>query len=157
MINSYKTRQQPKEEKLDLKSCSVQLDLETPQTSLCKIMDKTGSDKGTGFHNYTKFYHKLFSKLQEKPLNLFELGIDAGRSLRGWAKYFANGNIYGADINKQNLFTEDRIKTYFCDQKNPASINEMFNHSDLKNLLFDIIIDDGCHEYPAYINFLIHA
>ena len=31
-----------------------------PMTELCQIMTKEGSDKGSGWHNYTLLYHFLF-------------------------------------------------------------------------------------------------
>ena len=68
-------------------------------------------------------------------------------------EYFKNGNIYAADINPKFLFTEDRIKTYLCDQTSPISIQNMFNHPDLANSNFDIIIDDGIHTFDSYITF----
>ncbi|MEN9405896.1 MAG: hypothetical protein RLZ12_180 [Bacillota bacterium] len=126
-------------------------------TPLCKIMEQHGSDKGYGGHTYTSFYHKLFHGMRNKALNLFELGIWHGNSLRGWADYFPQANVYGADIMDKLLFTAPRIKTFLCDQNNPASIKALFNQPELQNKTFDIIIDDGCHEYSSYLTFLKHS
>lgn len=138
------------------------------KTELCDIMLNCGSDKGLSWHNYTPFYHDKFQNLKNKKLNIFELGLGTnnvnipsnmgvngipGASLRGWKEYFVESEIFGADIDKDILFNEDRIKTYFCDQTNKESIQEMWNNSDLKNKLFDIIIDDGLHELNANITF----
>ena len=58
-------------------------------------------------------------------------------------KYFLNANIYGADIDRDILRNEDRIKTYYVDQTDPKAIDELFkNIGDIK---FDIILDDGGH------------
>jgi hypothetical protein len=139
------------------------------QTDLCKIMTDFGSDKGRGHHNYTIYYDSLFNKLKEKELQVFELGLGTnnldvksnmgsdgkpGASLRGWKNYFPNSYIYGADIDSRILFEEDRIKTFHCDQTNVNSINEMWNNQYLKNLYFDIIIEDGLHEFYANLIFL---
>lgn len=139
-------------------------------TPLCRIMKSEGTDKalyaGNGKHNYTPIYYHFFKLLRQKEINLFELGIGTtnlsieanmgekgkpGASLRGWKKYFENGNIFGADIDKTILFEEERIKTFYCDQTDPAAISNMWNQLPQK---FDIIIDDGLHEFDANVIFL---
>lgn len=135
-------------------------------TELCKIMNHYGSDKGSGWHNYTTTYHDLFKKKREEELNVFELGIGdavfvqysqhdakSGASIRGWRDYFPNANVYGGDIDKTVLFEDDRIKTFYCDQLDSAVIKEMWENPELKDKKFDIIIDDGLHEFDANINF----
>jgi len=136
-------------------------------TSLCNIMTKCGSDKGS-YHNYTTIYYDYFNDISNNNLNIFELGLGTnytdvassmgpngtpGASLYGWKEFFPNSNIYGADIDKRILFSDDRIKTYFCDQTNIQSINNLWNISDLINLEFDIIVDDGLHEFNANLTF----
>jgi hypothetical protein len=131
-------------------------------------MGEYGSDKGnanitTSWHNYTTVYYALFKGLQEKHLRVFELGLGTnniklpsnmgsggkpGASLRGWAKFFPNAQVYGADIDRDILFTEDRIQTYYCNQLDPKSIAALWVNSELSDS-FDIIIEDGLHEYAA--------
>lgn len=139
-------------------------------THLCSIMKKAGSDKslylGNGKHNYTPLYHNFFKHLRRKEINLFELGIGTtnltieanmgekgkpGASLRGWKNYFGNGKIFGADIDETILFEEKRIKTFYCDQTNRSKIKDLWNQLPQK---FDIIIDDGLHEFDANVIFL---
>ena len=76
-----------------------------------------------------------------KP-NMFNYGED-------WKDYFVNANVYGGDIDKEILKNEDRIKTFYVDQTNAISISEL--HKNIGNINFDIIIDDGLHEYNANI------
>lgn len=138
-------------------------------TTLCAIMTSFGSDKGDERHNYTTLYSKLFSPWKNEKLSLFELGIGTnftdipsnmglqgkpGASLYGWALFFPNAHIYGADIDKRILFQEPRIQTYYCDQCNKKSVQTLFKADDLKNISFDIMIDDGLHEFDANLNFL---
>jgi hypothetical protein len=137
------------------------------EETLCDIMNKHGSDKASQ-HTYTPFYEKLFSELKNKKINLFELGIGTnnpnikstmgidgipGASLRGWSEYFQFGNIYGADIDRNILFSEDRIKTFYVDQTNAKDIEALWSNDELSNIEFDIIIDDGLHEPTAAITF----
>lgn len=142
----------------------------TVPTVLCEIMGRHGSDKGhidvtQSHHNYTVFYHHLFEDCRYQPLRIFELGLGTnnphlpsnmgvhgqpGASLRGWAEFFPNARIFGADIDKDILFQTDRIHTYFCDQTDPAIITQMWtNNRDLHEEPFDIIIEDGLHTFEA--------
>lgn len=136
----------------------------TPKdVSLCEIMRKNGSDKST-WHNYTIKYHELFSHMVGENVNIFEMGLGTsdvgmasnmgsfgvpGASLRGWKEYFINANVYGADIDHRILFQTEGIKTFFCDQTNSESISQMWQQGEFVNKQFDIIIDDGLHEYHA--------
>lgn len=142
------------------------------KTELCEIMTRNKSDKGSGHHNYTLEYHTIFNSQRNTVKNIFEVGLgtnnvnvpsnmgkDArpGSSLYGWKEYFPNANIFGADVDSGVLFEEERIKTFFVDQTKENTINEMWNNDVLKDIQFDIIIDDGLHELNANINFLKHS
>jgi hypothetical protein len=134
-------------------------------TELCSIMEKHGSDKGSHnmreWHNYTTLYSALFSDKRDSIQTVFELGLGTnftdipsnmgihgkpGASHRGWAEYFPNALVYGADIDKRVLFNTDRISTYYCDQLNPATIKEMWEHMPIE---FDIMLDDGLHLFAS--------
>lgn len=144
--------------------------LYTVKTDMCDMFTKHNSDKGSS-HNYTTFYNHLFKSLGllDKPINLFELGIGTnnislksnmgvngtpGASLRAFKEYFPQSNIYGADIDNNILFEEERIKTFHCDQTSATSTRAMWNQIDKE---FDIIIEDGLHETQANIAFLINS
>lgn len=141
-------------------------------TTLCAIMTSFGSDKGDGRHNYTTLYSKLFSPLKNEKINLFELGIGTnftdipsnmglegkpGASLYGWDLFFPYANIYGADIDKRILFHDGKIKTFYCDQRDEKAIKDLFSQDELKDTTFDIMIDDGLHEFDASLNFLLKS
>ena len=143
-------------------------------TELCIIMNKFKSDKGLksnseeySHHNYSCIYDYLFKNIKNNELRIFELGIGTnninlksnmgvngipGASLFGWKEYFQNSIIFGADIDKNILFDEDRIKTYYCDQTNPFIIQSMWSDTELSED-FDIIIEDGLHEFWANVIF----
>jgi hypothetical protein len=70
-----------------------------------------------------------------------------GASLRVWRDYFPNATIYGADIDKDVLFEEPRIKTYYLDQLDPESISDMWKQVGVRD--FDFILDDGLHTFEA--------
>jgi len=129
--------------------------LSSTLTPLCEIMINQGSDKGGGWHNYTLVYSELFTGIKSKVRNVFELGIgtiNSGASIKGWKEYFKKAKIYGADIDENILFEEERIKTFYCDQTSPESIAQLW--SNFENVEFDFILEDGLHEYNANICFL---
>ena len=139
---------------------------------LCK---KYGCDKGFFSenekyfswhpHNYTDLDDFIVSNQRHNVKKVFELGIGTnkvfnsklvrnvlpGASLRVWKEYFKNAKIFGADIDTETLFSEKNIKTFYVDQYDSVSIKKMWEKIKYKD--FDLIIDDGCHQYDATINF----
>ena len=126
-------------------------------TELCSILKHFQSDKSSDWHNYSTLYHDMFNHLTDVPMNIFEVGIYAGSSVRTWKKYFKNGNVYAGDIEKKCFVNEDRIKSFYCDQDTLAYIDSMLNNDELKNIEIDMIIDDGKHEFSSNMNFLLHS
>ena len=124
------------------------------KTDLCNILEKFGSDKSSDWHNYSPLYNFMFSENRNNNLNFFEVGIYGGASVKSWKEYFKNSKIYGGDVNRDYFINEERIKSFFCDQDNPDSIRGMWESEELKGIQFDVIIDDGKHEYISNINFL---
>ncbi len=104
-------------------------------------------------HYYTLKYEKLFGERRNSVKKVLEIGIGypelmggthyvAGASLYMWRDYFPEAQIYGADIKKDTLFQADRITTLYCDQSDRASLLDLTVYAP-----FDIIIDDGSHEF----------
>ena len=137
-------------------------------SKLTELMNYYGSDKGgkNNHHNYADFYSEIFFHRRNEIKNFLEIGLGTNNvnfpsnmgidgvplaSLRAWRDYFKNAQIYGADIDKSILKNEERIKTFFVDQTNPESIKKLFN--SIGELKFDIILEDGLHEYNANICF----
>jgi len=69
-----------------------------------------------------------------------------GASLRVWRDYFPNARIFGGDIDRDILFTEDRISTFHVDQTDPLSVGSMW--SEIGGGV-DLIVDDGLHQFEA--------
>ena len=97
-------------------------------TDLCNLFNKYGSDKANQ-HTYSKYYYNIFKDIRNNNIRLFEVGIGTnnpdlpssmgingkpGASLYAWRDFFPNGNIFSADIDKDILFTDDRIKTFYA-------------------------------------------
>jgi hypothetical protein len=149
--------------------------------SLTKLCEIYKSDKGSINHNkksiwgwrahtYSNYYYSIFNHFKDDVKLVFECGLGTnnpdlqsnmtvngmpGASLRVWKDYFKNAQIYGADIDKDILFQEDRIKTYYVDQLDTPTIETMWKKIGIHN--FDIIIDDGLHTADANINLFINS
>ena len=148
-----------------------------PISLLC---DKYGSDKGSilekghpyGWppHTYSDYYHLLFSSRRQHIKKVFECGLGTnnpnllssmgsmgkpGASLRVWRDYFPNAIIYGADIDKDILFAEERIKTFYIDQLDPVAIKECW--SSINERDFDFIVDDGLHTFDAGLTLFVQS
>lgn len=144
---------------------------------LSEIMTKYSSDKGGGLsvrfikngerppnnicHNYTWFYQEIFKNIRNEKLNIFEMGVGVPNcmfswagSLKGWKEYFPNSTIHSADFDKEHLYCDDRITSYYVNQENKQSIKNMWNL--IGDVMYDIIIDDGPHteisNYLFYTN-----
>jgi len=91
----------------------------------------------TGF---LPIYEKYFHNYKNKKINILEIGIDDGGSLKLWRKYFPNANIVGLDIFEKD-FEINGVKMFQGDQSNISDLKRITN--EYKD--FDIIIDDGSH------------
>ena len=127
---------------------------------LCKVY---GTDKGYP-HNYADYYYQEFNQTKNQINLIFELGIgsndlsiphnigkngNSGASLHVWSKYFKNSTVYGGDIDKSTFINTNRIKSFYVDQNDQDSINNMWSH--IKETNFDIIIDDGHHALESAV------
>jgi SAM-dependent methyltransferase len=144
----------------------------SPHCLLSQLCDKHGSDKGAiatdGHpyawhpHNYADIYAALFDHCRADVRRVFECGIGTnnpalpssmgingkpGASLRAWRDYFLNAEVVGADIDKEVLFNEDRIRTFYVDQRDPSSIRQLWDSVGMSD--FDLMIDDGLHSFEA--------
>ena len=148
--------------------------------TLAKLCDKYGSDKGSVQselhvyqwlpHSYADFYSRMFAHCRHGVKKVFECGLGTdspnlvssmglngrpGASLRMWMEYFPEAIIYGADIDRDILFEEGRIKTYFVDQLDPQAIAAFWRQVDDRD--FDLMIDDGLHTFEAGSTLFHHS
>lgn len=146
-----------------LESCANPIAAE----KLGSLFDLYGSDKRSP-HNYHNFYSSLFSD-PTKVSNVFEIGLGTpnlkvisnmglhgkpGSSLRAFRDFFTSANVYGADVDRDVLFDEERIFTYWVDQTQVSTLKDAFV---IPGVNLDLIIDDGLHSPEANLNTLIAA
>lgn len=131
------------------------------------IFDSYGCDKSHN-HDYHFVYGAVLKNLGRIE-SMLEIGLGTtntdvvsnmgkiwvpGNSLRAFRKYLPATSIYGADIDRRILFQEDRIKTYFVDQTDGATITALGDKMPGK---LDLIIDDGLHAPNANLAVLSFA
>lgn len=134
---------------------------------LGKLFTFHGSDKEQLQYHlvYGELLHAFSSK---QVINILEIGIGTnneeiisnmsrygtpGASLRAFCDGLPNAKVFGADIDKNILFEEERIQTAWVDQMNPLSFLEM--NKSFGNQKYDLIIDDGLHAVSANLNTLL--
>jgi hypothetical protein len=131
------------------------------------LLNSYGSDKAS-VHNY----HLVYGMIMKNPAtvqNFLEIGIGTnhtdvvsnmgiygqpGASLRAFRDFLPNATCYGADIDRRILFQDERIRTFYVDQRDRATF------TDLEGQLppeVDIIIDDGLHTPEANLIVLLFA
>ena len=128
---------------------------------------KYDSDKSK-IHNYHLIYGSLFKK-RNKIKKVLEIGLGTdneklisnmgrlgkpGASVKAFRDFFPKAKIYGADIDKEILFKDKRINTYYVDQTNLMSLKNLYKKIGSN---FDLIIDDGLHASYANINVIISS
>ena len=125
-----------------------------------------GSDKVS--NNYHIIYSCLLKDLKQnytileiglgtnnpKIVSSMGIGGSPGASVRAFRDTFLNSYIYGADVDSDILFSEERISTFCVDQNNLETFSNIPKLVDSK---FDLIIDDGLHYQLSNLNTLIFA
>ena len=134
---------------------------------LKKLFNYYGSDKSK-YHDYHYIYSSIF-KNPSKVRKMLEIGIGTnntsvlsnmgekgkpGASLKAFRDFFKRSKIYGADIDTEILFKDEKINTYHVDQTNEKSLKKLFK---LLGNNFDLIIDDGLHSHTANLKVIINC
>jgi len=128
----------------NLESIKVMKDLESTlsnsrETNRFKEIGlKYGCDK-VSRHRYHETYPNIFDKFKNEDINLFEIGVDQGKSLKVWKEFYPNCSVFGLDI--QSEIDNEDVKIFKGDQSN---IHDLVNVVS-RTPKCDIIIDDGSH------------
>ena len=115
--------------------------------TLDELARKHGTDKWDESHaflgeSYLDVYERYLAPLRERPVQLLELGVKRGGSLRMWKEYFPAGWIYGVDVDPRcAAHAEDRIEVLIASQDDAASLGALARRAGA----FDVIIDDASH------------
>jgi len=106
---------------------------------------KYGTDKSRNGHKgitYLQLYDNYLFYRRNQPLNLLEIGVLTGASVKTWKEYLPTSQIVGIDIDPRcRQYKEDRIDIYIGSQDSEDIRNQIKNRYGA----FDFIIDDGSH------------
>lgn len=135
--------------------------------NLAVLFDHHGSDKSTR-HDYHHVYGAALERMG-KVSSMLEVGLGTnntdtpsnmgsegrpGASLRAFRDYLPQAMVYGADVDRRVLFSEDRIGTFYVDQTNPETFSAVAGLTPPK---MDLVIDDGLHSPAANLTVLDFA
>lgn len=113
-----------------------------------ELFNKYGCDKASK-HKYHLIYERDFEEIRNEPINLLEIGVFRGDSMRAWLDYFPNATIYGIDLFTRvkpediDVLENPRVKWLQGDSTKPE-IREAIMKA-WPRIRFDVIIDDGLH------------
>jgi hypothetical protein len=124
---------------------------------LSSLADHSRTDKDTT-HSYLDLYDNLLIKKKESALNVLEIGICYGGSIKLWNDYFTNANVYALDImhinnvwdnikNNEKIILHTSINAYDISFFKSTFIDN--------NIKFDFMLDDGPHTLESMIKFII--
>ena len=109
--------------------------------NLDELAVKYVTDKAHWGHDYCRrVYQRLFDPLREAPIELLELGVQTGGSLRLWSDFFhPTSRIVGIDRDPTEVVGElpSNVEVYAADQ------SEM--PGGLHGWSPDVVIDDASH------------
>ena len=120
--------------------------------SLKNIAKKFPTSKND--HQFIDHYDLYFKNLKDKEINILEIGVERGDSLRMWREYFTKANICAIDLIDRNI-SVNNTDIMIGDQSDCNFLQQVVN----KYNMFDIIIDDGSHQCKHIIksfNFLFN-
>lgn len=113
--------------------------------TLQEIGELYGTDKSRNGHKgitYLQLYDKYLFYRTHHPLNIFEIGVLNGASVKTWKDYLPNSNIIGLDIDPRcKEFQSERIEIITGSQDDP----KIRDYIKAKYGGLDFILDDGSH------------
>lgn len=104
--------------------------------TLTELADIYKTDKGNIKHLYTPVYEKVMGD-RNRPVDMLEIGVACGASLKMWHTYFPQGSITGLDIRPA---CADMCQNY---PRVEIVIGDACTYAPGKS--FDFVIDDGSH------------
>ncbi|HDY89316.1 MAG TPA: hypothetical protein ENH82_14515 [bacterium] len=116
-------------------------------SDLHKIGFISGTDKYDKWHSfknisYLDIYHQYFKNYKRNKINILELGVKNGSSLKTWQNYFKQATVVGLDMNANcKKFENKNTHIYIGRQEDNKLSNKIINRYNY----FDIIIDDASH------------
>jgi cytochrome c-type biogenesis protein CcmH/NrfG len=91
--------------------------------------------------DYLRHYQRLFGRFRKEQINIVEIGVQGGPSLKVWKSYFTRAHIVGVDISPRCArFADDRVSIEIGSQDDPGFLAQV-----VAKYPPTIIVDDGSH------------
>jgi predicted O-methyltransferase YrrM len=131
-------------------------------TDLCAVASGYGTDKCSDehCHGYTLFYKPMFAPRQQDALNVAEIGVAKGASIKTWCDYFPQSQIYGFDVDSTCIEefrannNNPNVHLSYMDVCDADSISNGFKDT---NVMFDLIIDDSTNVFEDQVRIVRNA
>lgn len=115
------------------------------------VAGRTGTDKASIAHNFTRIYSKAFTHLRNKPIRFLEIGIHKGGSVQLWEWYFPRAELHFIDSNESVIEYHSTRSTYHI--FDPADAGRLRDFATRYGP-FDVILDDGGHSSDQQLTIL---
>lgn len=119
-----------------------------PRNSLSHHYLLQATDKGT-WHSYIdNYYNNKFTPLKYEKINLLEIGVWWGSSIKLWHSFFPNATIFAIDPWEEgihNIANLSRVVPLQIDGYSLDTVNKFQDN------FFDIVIEDGLHNIESQI------
>lgn len=115
-----------------------------------------GTDKGEPKSYIDNFYQDKFEPLRDLSINLIEIGVRSGASMKLWKEFFSCANIIGID-NLQDFDDNQTPINQNWISEGVTFINGDAYSSEIVDSIegsIDILIDDGPHSIQSHIKLL---
>lgn len=129
--------------------------------NLVELADNSRTDKNT-LHHYLPVYDDLLASIKDSAVNVLEIGIADGGSIKLWHDYFVNATIHGIDCMLlervwDELKYKERIKLYTSSALNVKKVDAydpQWVKSTFAGKTFDFMLDDGPHTFESQVAFI---
>jgi hypothetical protein len=112
------------------------------ETNLDDLAVSEGTDKSSVEHDYARQYERAFDQFRDANIDVLEIGIASGSSLRMWEKYFTRARLVGVDIIDECVRHQGGRKVVeIGSQADPVFLEKLAT-----KYAPTIIIDDGSHQ-----------
>jgi hypothetical protein len=115
--------------------------LESGQLDVVGFLE--GTFKSTRWVNILRHYERHFAEYKDQEIEILEIGVNRGASMRIWKQFFSKARFVGVDIDPLCAqYADDRVTVEIGSQEDPE-----FLASLIRKYSPSIIIDDGSHTH----------
>jgi predicted O-methyltransferase YrrM len=109
-------------------------------------------------HSYLPLYDDLLKPIKDTAINILEIGVRHGGSIKLWLDYFTKGTIYGCDIVGEGSERAEKLKLIGKNRVvlklDEDAYTEQYVKTNFENKKFDFLLDDGPHTLDSQIKFI---